>query len=308
MPHALLLVGGVLNTSAENAVSLGRTDKRPRMRGTVAEVATLRNHSAAEPHRLAWSEAIRKAGLIPHLVRLATAAVEEARKAAEAAGTLTSLAEAAALQQTTPTEKPASLFSLYQATQALQEQAASHRPTVPEVAASEAEAAGTLAKLARAEGHEGKQAAPLARGAMRPDQRQVLAAVMQPVEKSDPGRSLSVVSTPQWAATAHLPAAAACSAAAKVANGRGHLRPPSHYLPPAGRGGGRLPRQHGRQQRRQPGCHRRGGGRAAHSRRAARHARWLKELVKGLAWSLTAWLVMVLPLVAWSLPRAWPPV
>ena len=96
-------------------------------------MAAWRN-SAAQPHR----EAMRRkaeADLIPHLVRLAAAAVEEAKKAAEAAGTLTSLAEAAALQaahgassmsviheQTTPTEKPASLSRLYQATQALQEQ------------------------------------------------------------------------------------------------------------------------------------------------------------------------------------------
>ena len=83
-------------------------------------MAAWRN-SAAQPHR----EAMRRkaeADLIPHLVRLAAAAVEEAKKAAEAAGTLTSLAEAAALQaahgassmsviheQTTPTEKPASI-------------------------------------------------------------------------------------------------------------------------------------------------------------------------------------------------------
>ena len=187
--------------------------------------ATLRNHSAAHPHGLAWGEAIRKAGLISHLVRLATAAVEEAKKAAEAAGTLTSLAEAAALQQMTPTEKPASLFSLYQATQALQEQAASHKPTVPD--ASAAEAAGTLAKLARAESHEGKEAAPLARGAMRPEQRQVLAAVMQPVEKSDPGRSLSFVSTPVGGDSA--PA----SGGSVLSSGQGgqRLRPPSATFP-----------------------------------------------------------------------------
>ena len=118
------------------------------MGGTVEELAAWRN-SAAQPHR----EAMRRkaeAGLIPDLVRLAAAAVEEAKKAAEAAGTLTNLAEAAALQaahgassmsviheQTTPTEKPASLSSLYQATQALQEQAVSRQPTT-----SAAEAAG----------------------------------------------------------------------------------------------------------------------------------------------------------------------
>ena len=139
------------------------------MGGTVEELAAWRN-SAAQPHR----EAMRRkaeADLIPHLVRLAAAAVEEAKKATEAAGTLSSLAEAAALQaahgassmsvvheQTTPTEKPASLSSLYQATQALQEQAVSRQPPT-----AAAEAAGTLAKLARAEGHEGKEAAPLAR-------------------------------------------------------------------------------------------------------------------------------------------------
>ena len=196
------------------------------MRGAGAQVATLRNHSAAHPHGLAWGEAIRKAGLIPHLVRLATAAVEEAKKAAEAAGTLTSLAEAAALQQMTPTEKPASLFSLYQATQALQEQAASHKPTVPD--ASAAEAAGTLAKLARAESHEGKEAAPLARGAMRPEQRQVLAAVMQPVEKSDPGRSLSFVSTPVGGDSAP-----AGGGGGVLSSGQGgqRLRPPSATFP-----------------------------------------------------------------------------
>ena len=163
--------------------------KRYRRAAVVAEVATLRNHSAAQPHRLAWGEAIRKTGLIPHLVRLTTAAV----KAAEAAGTLTSLAEAAALQQTTPTEKPPPLRSLYQATQALQEQAASHKPTVPEAAASAAEAAGTLAKLACAESQEGKEAGG---GVIHPEQRQILAAVMQPVETPDPGRSLSFVRTP----------------------------------------------------------------------------------------------------------------
>ena len=198
------------------------------MRGAGAQMATLRNHSAAHPHGLAWGEAIRKAGLIPHLVRLATAAVEEAKKAAEAAGTLTSLAEAAALQQTTPTEKPVSLFSLYQATQALQEQAASHKPTVPDAAASAAEAAGTLAKLARAESHEGKEAAPLARGAMRPEQRQVLAAVMQPVEKPDPGRSLSFVSTPVGGDSA--PAAGGGGVLSSGQGGQ-RLRPPSATFP-----------------------------------------------------------------------------
>ena len=153
------------------------------MGGTVEELAAWRN-SAAQPH----PEAMRRkaeADLIPHLVRLAAAAVEEAKKAAEAAGTLSSLAEAAALQaahgassmsvvneQTTPTEKPASLSSLYQATQALQEQAVSRQP------------AGTLAKLARAESHEGKEAAPLARGAMRPEHRQVLAAAAEAVARA----------------------------------------------------------------------------------------------------------------------------
>jgi hypothetical protein len=130
-----------------------------------------------------------EADLIPHLVRLAAAAVEEAKKVAEAAGMLTSLAEAAALQaahgassisliheQTTPTEKPTSLSSLYQATQALQEQAWSRQPTT-----SAAEAAGTLAKLARAESHEGKEATPLARGAIRPEHRQVLAGAAEAV-------------------------------------------------------------------------------------------------------------------------------
>ena len=157
------------------------------MGGTVEALAAWRN-SAAQPQR----EAMRRkaeADLIPDLVRLAAAAVEEAKKAAEAAGTLTSLAEAAALQaahgassmsviheQTTPTEKPASLSSLYQATQALQEQAVSRQPPT-----AAAEAAGTLAKLARAEGHEGKEAAPLARGAMRPEHRRVLAAAAEAV-------------------------------------------------------------------------------------------------------------------------------
>ena len=79
-------------------------------------------------------------------------------------------------EQTTPTEKPASISSLYQATQALQEQTVSRQPPT-----SAAEAAGTLAKLARAEGHEGKEAAPLARGAMRPEHRQVLAAAAEAV-------------------------------------------------------------------------------------------------------------------------------
>ena len=44
-----------------------------------------------------------------------------------------------------------------------------------------AEAAGTLAKLARAESHEGKEFAPLTRGAMRPEHRQVLAAAAEAV-------------------------------------------------------------------------------------------------------------------------------
>ena len=42
-------------------------------------------------------------------------------------------------------------------------------------------AAGTLAKLARAESHEGKEATPLARGAIRPEHRQVLAGAAEAV-------------------------------------------------------------------------------------------------------------------------------
>lgn len=241
------------------------------MRVTVAHVATLRNYSAAEPHRLACGEAIRQAGFIPALVRLASLAAEETETAAEAAGTLTSLAQ----QLTTPTT-PASLFSLYQATQVLQEPAA-HEHAAPEAAAAAVAAAGTLAKLAHTESHTGKEAGPQARGAMRTEKRQALAAVTC-LLKIKGNWTTCALATAALVFYSTLPKYfGPCS------SGFSHVQPPSRFLCAPGRGGGWLPGQPSGQQRHQPRRHRH-GGRAANSGRAALYACWVKVVLAWPAW------------------------
>jgi vacuolar protein 8 len=164
---------------------------------TCAAMTTLRNLSAASPDRLAWGEAIRHAGLIPHLVRWVRTAAEETTAAAEAAAaanlfSLCQAAQAALPSPRTPVEAAANLSSLCQAVAALNKQTTAEAAAgtlssgLSHSASSEPMAAAAAGALSEEEGKEdgdegskGEVAAAATRGEMRVEESPALVAAAE---------------------------------------------------------------------------------------------------------------------------------